>query len=85
MDPSGVKSGVCFEQPKEWVRERIQFSGQELLEDEVRQLLRQRKNRRRRAVDVPAGYGNDFGNERRLSLSCGTIKLLNKLTQEEAA
>jgi len=76
---------VCFEQLEEWVRGRIQFCVQEVLEDEVRQLLRRRKNERRRALDVPAGYSNGFGKERRLSLSCGTIKLLNKLTQEEAA
>ena len=71
----GVESRVCFEQLEEWVREQIQFYVQELLEDEVTQLLGRRKNERRREVDAPGGYRNGYGKERRLTLSCGTIKL----------
>ncbi len=70
-----VESRVCFEQLEEWVREQIQFYVQELLEDEVTQLLGRRKNERRREVDAPGGYRNGYGKERRLTLSCGTIKL----------
>ena len=69
-----VESRVCFEQLEEWVREQIQFYAQELLEDEVTQLLGRRKNERRR-LDAPGGYRNGYGKERRLTLSCGTIKL----------
>ena len=74
IDPS-VESRVCFEQLEEWVREQIQFYVQELLEDEVTQLLGRRKNERRREVEAPGGYRNGYGKERRLTLSCGTIKL----------
>ena len=70
-----VESRVCFEQLEEWVREQIQFYVQELLEDEVTQLLGRRKNERRREVAAPGGYRNGYGKERRLTLSCGTIKL----------
>ena len=70
-----VESRVCFEQLEEWVREQIQFYVQELLEDEVTQLLGRRKNERPREVDAPGGYRNGYGKERRLTLSCGTIKL----------
>ena len=74
IDPS-VESRVCFEQLEEWVREQIQFYVQELLEDEVTQLLGRRKNERRREVEAPGDYRNGYGKERRLTLSCGTIKL----------
>ena len=57
------------------MREQIQFYVQELLEDEVTQLLGRRKNERRREVEAPGGYRNGYGKERRLTLSCGTIKL----------
>ena len=70
-----LESRVCFEQLEEWVREQIQFYVQELLEDEVTQLLGRRKNERRREVGAPGGYRNGYGKERRLTLSCGTIKL----------
>ncbi len=70
-----VKSRVCFQQLEEWVRERIQWCVQELLEDEVTQLLGQRKNECRREVGAPGGYRNGYGKERRLTLSCGTIRL----------
>ena len=70
-----VESRVCFKQLEEWVREQLQFYVQELLEDEVTQLPGRRKNERRREVDAPGGYRNGYGKERRLTLSCGTIKL----------
>ncbi len=70
-----VESRVCFEQLEEWVREQIQFYVQELLENEVTELLGRRKNERRREVDAPGGYRNGYGKERRVTLSCGTIKL----------
>ena len=70
-----MESRVCFEQLEEWVREQIQFYVQELLEDEVTQLLGRRKNERRREVDASGGYRNGYGKERRLTMSCGTIKL----------
>jgi len=65
----------AFEQLEEWVREQIQFYLQELLEDEVTQLPGRRKNERRREGEAPGGHGNGYGKERRLTLSCGTIKL----------
>ena len=39
------------------------------------ELLGRRKNERRLKVDAPGGYRNGYGKERRLTLSCGTIKL----------
>ena len=48
------------------MREQIQWYVQELLEEEVSERLK---------VDAPGGYRNGYGKERRLTLSCGTIKL----------
>ena len=42
-----VESRVCFEHLEQWVRERIQWYVQKLLEDEVSELLGRRKNERR--------------------------------------
>ena len=70
-----MESRVCFEHLEQWVRERIQWYVQELLEDEVSELLGRRRNERRREVDAPGGYRNGYGKERRLTLSSGTIKL----------
>ncbi|MDA2931479.1 transposase [Acidobacteria bacterium AH-259-O06] len=69
------ESRVCFEQLEDWVRGKIQFWVQELLEEEVTQLLGRRKSERRGGIDAGQGYRNGYGKERRLTLSCGTIKL----------
>ena len=42
-----MESRVCFEHLEQWVRERIQWYVQELLEDEVSELLGRRRNERR--------------------------------------
>ncbi len=68
-------SSIRFDQLEDWVRERIQRWVQELLEEEVTQFLGRGKSERRRGMDRPAGYRNGHGKERRLTLSCGTIRL----------
>jgi transposase-like protein len=51
---------------------------QTLLEEEVTELLGRNKSARRQAVDSDVsgpGYRSGYGKERRLTLSCGTIKV----------
>ena len=48
---------------------------QELLEDEVSELLGRHRYERREGVDTPSGYRNGYGKERRVTLSCGTIRV----------
>lgn len=66
---------IIFEELELWVRSRIQQWVQELLEEEVTGILGRGKSERRSRIDVPKGYGNGYGKPRRLSLSCGTIKV----------
>lgn len=60
---------------EEWVRTRVQQFIQEILEEEVTEFLGRGKSERRGAVDSRAGYRNGYGNERKLTLSCGTISV----------
>lgn len=63
---------------EEWVREKVQELIQALLEEEATELLGRGKSARRQAVDPDEsgpGYRNGYGKERRLTLSCGTIKV----------
>lgn len=66
---------IIFEELELWVRSRIQQWVQELLEEEVTGILGRGKSERRSRIDVPKGYRNGYGKPRRLSLSCGTIKV----------
>jgi putative transposase len=67
------------------VREHVQRFIQGLLEDEVTELLRCAKYRRRRGVDAPAGYRNGYGKLRRLTLGCGTVELRRPRGREPEA
>ena len=75
-------SSVRFDQLEDWVREKIQSWVQELLEEEVTQFLGRGKSERRRGIDKPEGYRNGHGKERRLTLSCGTIRLRRPRVRE---
>ena len=68
-------SRVVWENLEEWVRKKVQEFIQSLLEEEVTELLARKKSERRKAVDSPPGYRNGYGNERKLTLGCGTITL----------
>jgi transposase-like protein len=48
---------------------------QRLLEEEVDQLLGRPRYERRDTVDAAPGYRNGFGKPRRVSLSCGTLRV----------
>ena len=68
------QSRFCFDH-LEWVRGKIQHWVQELLEDEVSELLGRSRYERRGGIDAPSGYRNGYGKERRVTLSCGTIRV----------
>ncbi|MDO8531211.1 MAG: IS256 family transposase [Dehalococcoidia bacterium] len=71
-------SRVTWDHLEEWVREKVQELMQALLEEEVTELLGRGKSARRQAVDPDEsgpGYRNSYGKERRLTLSCGAIKV----------
>ena len=69
------QSRFCFDHLEEWVREKIQYWAQELLEDEVSELLGRSRYERRGEIDAPSGYRNGYGKKRRVTLSCGTIRV----------
>lgn len=69
------ESRVCFDHLEDWVRGKIQYWIQELLEDEVRQVLGRDRHERRKRIDALPGYRNGYGKERRVTLSCGTIRV----------
>lgn len=71
----GDPSKVTWDHLEEWVRGKVQEMIQSILEEEVTELLGRRRSERREQVDSPAGYRNGYGNERNLTLSCGTITL----------
>jgi len=58
-----------------WVRGKVQGLIQDLLEAEVTDLLGRAKSERIAAVDGQAGYRNGHGKPRRVTLSCGTVKV----------
>lgn len=68
-------SRVTWDHLEGWVRGKVQELIQTLLEEEVTELLGRHKSARRQAMDAATGYRNGYGKERRLTLSCGTIKL----------
>ena len=68
------QSRFCFDHLEEWVRGKIQYWVQELLEDEVSELLARSRYERSGEIDVPSGYRNGYAKERRVTLSCGTIR-----------
>ena len=68
-------SRVEWENLEDWVRGHVQHFIQDVLEQEVTEFLGRGKSERRRAVDGASGYRNGHGKVRRLTLSCGTIKV----------
>src|ERR671915_75615 len=66
---------LVWDQLEEWVRGQVQQLIQTILEEEVTQLLGRQKSQRRQAVDTPPAYRNGHGKERKLTLSCGTVRV----------
>jgi transposase-like protein len=66
---------LVWDQLEEWVRGQVQQLIQTILEEEVTQLLGRQKSERRQAVDTPPAYRNGHGKERKLTLSCGTVRV----------
>lgn len=68
-------STPTWETVEQWVRGEIQNRLQMVLEEEVTEFLGRKKYEREAAVDGSSGYRNGYGKPRRLSLSCGTVKV----------
>lgn len=68
-------SSIVWENLEGWVRGKVQEFVQAILEEEVTELVGRGKSERRQVMDAPAGYRNGYGKERRLTLSCGTIRV----------
>ena len=69
------RTTVVFEELESWIRNQVQGFIQRLLEEEVTELLGRRKSERREDGEGTSGYRNGYGKERKLTMSCGTIKL----------
>ena len=72
---SGDTSSIIWEQLEGWVRQKVQELIQTILEEEVTELLGRPKSERRQVVDSPPAYRNGYSKERKLTLSCGTIRV----------
>lgn len=68
-------SSIVWGNLEEWVRGKVQGFIQTILEEEVTDLLGRSKAARRQGVDGAPGYRNGYGKERKLTLSCGTIRV----------
>lgn len=68
-------SSIVWENLEDWVRGKVQEFVQTILEEEVTNLLGRGKSARRQVMATPAGYRNGYGKERKLTLSCGTIRV----------
>lgn len=64
---------------EDWVRIKVQGFIQDILEEEVTEFLGRGKSERREFADGRSGYRNGYGRERKLTLGCGTIGLLESL------
>ncbi|HXH12610.1 MAG TPA: transposase [Alphaproteobacteria bacterium] len=64
-----------WDQLEAFARSHIQRWFQALLEEEVTARLGRPKSARRAAVDAAEGYRNGYGRPRRLTMSCGTIRV----------
>ncbi len=69
------ESSVTWESLEAFARAGVQRLLQRVLEEEVAQLLGRHRYERREAVDAATGYRNGYGQPRRVSLSCGTIRV----------
>ncbi len=70
-----LKSMPTWETVDDWIREEIQGRFQSILEEEATAFLGRSWYERRAEVDSSTGYRNGYGKPRRLSTSCGTIKV----------
>ncbi len=70
-----LKSMPTWETVDDWIREEIQGRFQSILEEEATAFLGRSWYERRAEVDSSRGYRNGYGKPRRLSTSCGTIKI----------
>ncbi len=70
-----LKSMPTWETVDDWIREEIQGRFQSILEEEATAFLGRSWYERRAEVDSSRGYRNGYGKPRRLSTSCGTIKV----------
>ena len=66
---------IVWENLEGWVRGKVQEFVQTILEAEVSDLLGRSKAARRQGIDAAPGYRNGYGKERKLTLSCGTIRV----------
>ena len=71
----GDASSIVWENLEEWLRGKVQGFIQTILEEEVTELLGRGKSERHQVMDAPSGYRNGYGKERKLTLSCGTIRV----------
>ena len=69
------QSRYGFDYWEGWVRGKIRYWVQELLEDEVSEHLGRSRYERRGEINGPSGCRNGYGKERRGTLSCGTIRV----------
>jgi transposase-like protein len=69
------QSRLVWDQLEGWVRSRVQELIQTILEEEITQLLGRQKSERRQVVDAPPAYRNGHSKERKLTLSCGTVRV----------
>ena len=74
MTSSEVRQ-ITWETLEGFVRREVQGFVQTILEEEVAELLGRRKWERRKAVDAAPGYRNGYGQPRKLTLGCGTIRV----------
>ena len=72
---ASVKSMPTWETVDDWIREEIQVRFQAILDEETTAFLGRSWYERLPQVDGPSGYRNGYGKPRRLSTSCGTIKV----------
>jgi transposase-like protein len=68
-------SNIIWNNLEEMVRMRVRDFIQTLLEAEVEDLLGRHKSERRQIADSAKAYRNGFGNERNLTLGCGTVTI----------
>jgi transposase-like protein len=74
-NPTDDSSKVVFQELDSWIRVKIQDFIQQILEEEVTDLLGRSKGQRQQKVDSMTGYRNGYGKPRKLTTSCGTIRL----------
>jgi transposase-like protein len=66
---------IVFDELEMWVRSQAQEFIQRVLVEEATEFLGREKSQRREDPSQQKGYRNGYGKERRLTTSCGTIKL----------